>query len=393
MPLKETQSDTACLSAVCDIAHLLLLLLRVCCHLSAVYAHEARAQPGTGASAGAGASDFGGLAQRVARERNLSSGLEVLGSALESYLCATDVGGDSGYGGRRGELAALGLTLSLSTPPLPPLSPGADAGVDPDIAGGGDDWDDWGDDGEAQSGGGGGNGGGGGDVELRSCVKAALIRAIGAAREAGMLTRAPAMVGICANITNSGGGGGGSGGGGGGGRSIPGPVGLVARLVLLLGLGYEPAPTPATPLPPHLPVPLAHDNELLCALRPAHGNAFAQLASVVGTGLGILAQGLAGGLGSFLSASAPDPAAPALSDPASAGRGGDELTRAHGEQQVLVLFVLGGLSLSELAECQRAIAHTAATGGRCKFRRIVLVTTDVVAAADMYRQLFRTTCR
>jgi hypothetical protein len=121
----------------------------------------------------------------------------------------------------------------------------------------------------------------------------------------------------------------------------------------------------------------------------------------VGTGLGILAQGLAGGLGSLLSASAPDPALKlrnSSSAGASGGGGGSFIHAqdddAYDRQQVLVLFVLGGVSLSEVAECQRGIAHAAAaTGGQYKFRRVVLVTTDVVAAADIYRQLFRTTCR
>ena len=137
--------------------------------------------------------------------------------------------------------------------------------------------------------------------------------------------------------------------------------------------------------------PLRREQQLLLsALRPAHGNAFAELASVVGSGLGLLAQGLAGGFGSFLAASAPDPIAEERQQNSGKGEGN---VSTDGDVATVVVFILGGITAHEVREVYTAMcaASSQSLPRARRLSRVILVTTDIVSAADVYQQLFQTT--
>ena len=58
-----------------------------------------------------------------------------------------------------------------------------------------------------------------------------------------------------------------------------------------------------------------------------------------------------------------------------------------GNNDVIVFFVVGGLSYVEVGHVHALLKDREKMGGRSK--RVILLSTNMVAADDMYRQLFR----
>ena len=58
-----------------------------------------------------------------------------------------------------------------------------------------------------------------------------------------------------------------------------------------------------------------------------------------------------------------------------------------GDNDVIVFFVVGGLSYVEVGHVYALLKDREKMGGRSK--RVILLSTNMVAADDMYRQLFR----